>query len=69
MTAETVIAEIKTLPAAERAKVFAYVNHPMASDDCGFRDRSAKPSLTPTRDGWPTWKLCCAEPSRLRAGT
>jgi hypothetical protein len=33
MSAETVIAEIESLPAGERAKVFAYVNHAMAADD------------------------------------
>ena len=33
MTAETVIAEIEALPAAERAKVFAHVNHALAADE------------------------------------
>lgn len=33
MSAETVIAEIESLPATERAKVFAYVDHALATDD------------------------------------
>ena len=33
MSAETVIAEIEALPVTERAKVFAYVDHALATDD------------------------------------
>lgn len=33
MSAETVIAEIESLPVTERAKVFAYVDHALAADD------------------------------------
>lgn len=33
MSAETVIAEIESLTATERAKVFAYVDHALAADD------------------------------------
>ena len=33
MSAETVIAEIESLPVGERAKVFAYVDHALATDD------------------------------------
>ena len=38
MTAQTVIAEIETLPAAERAKVFAYVGRAMETDDSWIPD-------------------------------
>ena len=33
MTAQTVIAEIEALPASERAKVFAFVDEAMETDD------------------------------------
>jgi len=33
MTAQTIIADIETLPAAERAKVFAYFGRVMETDD------------------------------------
>lgn len=38
MTAEAVIAEIEALPAAERAKVFAFVGGAMESDDSWIPD-------------------------------
>ena len=38
MTAQTIIAEIETLPAAERAKVIAYVGRAMEADDSWIPD-------------------------------
>ena len=38
MTAQTIIADIENLPAAERAKVFAYVGRVMKTDDSWIPD-------------------------------
>ena len=38
MTAQTIIAEIEALPAAERAKVIAYVGRAMEADDSWIPD-------------------------------
>lgn len=38
MTAQTIIAEIETLPAAERAKIIAYVGRVMEMDDSWIPD-------------------------------
>lgn len=38
MTAQTIIADIETLPAAERAKVFAYIGRVMETDDSWIPD-------------------------------
>lgn len=38
MTAQTIIADIETLPAAERAKVIAYVGRVMETDDSWIPD-------------------------------
>ncbi|MSU48360.1 MAG: hypothetical protein EXS37_04580 [Opitutus sp.] len=38
MTAQTIIAEIETLPTAERAKVIAYVGRVMEMDDSWIPD-------------------------------
>ena len=38
MTAQTIIADIETLPATERAKVLAYVGRVMETDDSWIPD-------------------------------
>jgi hypothetical protein len=38
MTAQTIIADIETLPASERAKVLAYVGRVMETDDSWIPD-------------------------------
>ncbi len=55
MTAQAVIAEIKALPASERAKIFAFVGETMEADD-SFQ--SGTPPVTAhTRDELETMLL------------